>query len=198
MYLTEIDPKSGFLIIDKEHDGILAIKEFRDILDDKKLGLPCLTAIALTADYQSPVKYYNDKDRPRKAMEEATGNRDAFDWKIEVIQKALVKYDALQYDPTLEEGRIHYQRKVSKLKEFKESEEKFGKGIKDKNGKEILFRSPSQCAADLRKINEDIKEYEKQIQGKDTYSESPVRNGYALSRLEQKIEKKNSFYHLKR
>jgi hypothetical protein len=194
MYLTRINPKTGLLVIEDDEDGILAIKEFRDILDDVDLGLGCLTAIALTADYQSVVRYYSDVDRPKKAMEEVTGNRNEWVWAQEKIQLALKKYDALQYDPTLEEGKIHYQRKVNKLKEYKEAEQMYGKGHKDPNGKELTFTNPSIIAKQLRQINDDIKEYEKGIQGKEIFGDSPIKNGYKLSRLEQKIEKKNSFY----
>ena len=91
MYLTSLNPKTGLLEIEEGNDGILAIKEFRDLIQNKKLGLHCLTAIALTADYQSPILYYNDKDRPRKAQEEVTGDRDAYEWNTEIIQKALLE-----------------------------------------------------------------------------------------------------------
>lgn len=194
MYLTRIDKKTGLLLIDDNEDGVLAIKEFKAILDDKSLGLQCLTAIALTADYQSPIKFYSDEDRPKKSMEEVVGNRKAFEWNLDIIQKALKKYDDLQYDPTIEEGKIHYQRKVNKLRQYKESEEKYGKGLVDENDALLIIKSPAEVSKELRQVNADIAEYEKNIQGKDIYKESPVKNGYALSRLEQKIEKKNSFY----
>jgi hypothetical protein len=203
MYLTKINIKTGLLEIEEENDGILSIKAFREILIDEDLrfkkrsefpGIHCLTAIALTVDYLSPVRFYSDKDRPFKAQEEVTGKRKVWDWPQEKIQLALKKYSDLQYDPTLVEGQIHYQRKVSMLERFKESEEKYGKGLKNKKGEEIIYESPAKIAAMLRVINTDIKEYEKQIQGKEVYEKSPVKNGYKLSRIEQKLEKKSSFY----
>lgn len=194
MYLTEINEKTGLVDTEKNLDGVLAIKAFRDIINDKKLGIQCFTCIALTADYQSPIRYYSENDRPKKAMEEVTGKRTTYDWNTEKIQVALKTYDDLQYDPTVEEGRIHYQRKVNMMKKLRESEEKYGKGELDENGKEILYRSPAEVAADLRKINADLKEYEKMVAGKEIYGESPVKNGYKLSRLEQKALKRNSFY----
>jgi hypothetical protein len=196
MYLTKINPRTGLLYIDDIDDGILAIKEFREIIQDEELGLPCMTAIALTADYLSPKRFYSEADRPRAAMEEVTGDRDKFVWVQDKIQLALKKYDSLQYDPTIEEGKIHYQRKVNKLKEYKEAEEYYGKSRNKptKEGDEIVYEDPSRIAIALRKINDDIKHYENAIQGKDIYEKSPVKNGYTLSRLEQKIEKKSSFY----
>ncbi len=189
MYLTSLNPKTGLLEIEEGNDGILAIKEFRDVIQNKKLGLHCLTAIALTADYQSPILYYNDKDRPRKAQEEVTGDRDAYEWNTEIIQKALKKYDDLQYDPTLEEKRIYYNQKVMKLKAIQ--------GFDNKQGDEVKIGgvSMSQLKKDLRAINSDIEAFDKRVAGLNIFSESPVVNGYTLSRLEQKLEKRNSFYH---
>lgn len=188
MYLTRLNPETGHLLIEDGEDGILAIKEFRAILNNGDLGLACLTAVALTVDYQSPIKFYSDKDRPRKAMEEVTGNRDEWEWNTDIIQLAMKKYDSLQYDPTLEEGRIYYNQKVERLKLISEwdslpadSPSKVGRNMQD-------------LKKDLRIINTDIMDYEKRIENKDIYKESPIVNGYKLSRLEQKLEKKNSFY----
>lgn len=191
MYLTEIDPKTGLVILDDIESGVLAIKDFRDLINHPDFGIHCFTAVALTADYRSPIKYYNDIDRPRKAMEEVTGNRDAYVWKEEIIQKALVKYRELQYDPTIEEGEIHYQRKVNKLNEIKMCDLP---PEKDKDGNDIPRKSISTLTADLRSINSDIKAYEDNILGKDIYSEAPTKGKYTLTRLEQKLLKKVSFY----
>jgi hypothetical protein len=198
MYLTEIDTKTGLLNIEDVQDGILAIKAFRDVIEDKKLGLPCLTAIALVVDHKSPIKHYSEVDKPRKAMEEVTGDRDRYVWNQDKIQLALIKYEDLQYNPTLEEKEIHYQRRVTKIKELKESEKKYQK--KDADG-ELLFpdiKAPQSVSAELRRINEDVKNFELLTEGKDIYKGSPVVNNYTLSRLEQKLDKKNSFYNQSR
>ena len=194
MYLALINPNTGLLELGLNNDGLLAIKEFRVILNDESLGLECLTAIGLTADHQSPKRFYSLEDRSRASMEEVTGDRDKFDWKRKEIQDALLKWDELQYDPTLEEGKIHYLRKVNKMKEFSESERMYGKGHKDSNGEDLVFRNPSTIARELREINADIKHFEEKVQGKDLYEKSPTKNDYTLTRLEQLIEKKNSFY----
>ena len=194
MYLTELDKKTGLIVIDKQGDGVLAIKEFREIIYDEKLGIKCMTAIALAVDHQSILRFYSEDDRPKAAQEEVTGKRNAWEWKQDKIQLALKKYDWLQYDPTVEEGRVHYQRKVNKLREYKQAEKYYGKGHKDDNGVELTFTKPSILARELRDINTDIKNYEDSIQGKELYNASPVKDGYALTRLEQKLEKKNSFY----
>lgn len=189
MYLTKLDEKTGLVVIEDNDDGILAIKEFRDILNNEKHGIRCLTAIAITADYQSPYRYYSDTERHRKAQEEVTGDRNYWEWNVEEIQLALKKYDTLQYDPTLEEGRIHYDQKVRKLREIQEFDTLPPDDTKRKS------TSVFQLKKELKSINVDLDDYEKRISGKDIYNESPVKNGYKLSRLEQKLEKKNSFYH---
>lgn len=198
MYLTKLDKNTGLVLIENENDGVLSISEFREIINHPELGIKCFTSIALTVDYLSTLRFYDDKDRPKKAMEEVTGNRNAFVWKQEIIQLALKKYADLQYDPTIEEGQIHYQRKINKLNQYRESEEKYGKGLKDENGELLKITNPATIAKELKEINSDISDYEKQIQGKDIYDKSPVKNGYSLSRLEQKLEKKTSFYKEKR
>lgn len=194
MYLTELDKKTGLVVIDKQGDGVMAIKEFREVIYDETLGLKCFTAIALAEDYQSLLRFYSDDDRPKAAQEEVSGKRETWEWRQDKIQLALKKYAWLQYDPTIEEGQVHYQRKVNKLKEYKQSEKYYGKGHKDENGNDITFKNPSILAKELRDINTDIKNYEDSIQGKELYNASPVKDGYALTRLEQKLEKKNSFY----
>lgn len=191
MYLTEIDDKTGLVRLGDIESGVLAIKEFRDLINHKDYGIYCFTAVALTADHKSPIKFYNEIDRPRKAMEEVTGDRDKYIWKEEIIQRALIKYRELQYDPTLEEGQIHYQRKVNKLEEIKRSELP---PEKDEDGNEIKRKSISQLTSDLRAINNDIKEYEKTTAGRDLFERAPTKGDYNLTRLEQKLLKKVSFY----
>lgn len=182
MFLTQVDPKTGLLDISNERDGILCIKAFRDVINDKKLGLECMTAIALTIDYETPWRHYSILERPVKAMEEITGNRNAFSWPQEKIQVALKKYDELQFDPVLQEGVIHENRKRNKLREIEDSE------------RDLEKETPTSLFADLRAINKDVEFYKASIAGKDLYENAPSKNGYTLSRLEQLVEKKNSFY----
>ncbi len=194
MYLTRINSKTGLVDIEDIESGVLAIKEFKAVIDHPALGITCFTAIALTADYKSPIQFYSEKDRPRKAMEEVTGNRDEWIWPQELIQVALKKYDDLQYDPVIEEGKIHDERKMNALKAFKYAEEHYDKDHDDGQGGKISTLAPSVIASQLRKINDDIKHWKDNVQGKDIFENSPSKDGYKLSRLEQKLEKKNSFY----
>lgn len=251
MYLVELHPLTGLVKIDGEFDGIKAVKEFRDIINNTELGLACMTAIALTVDYLTPIGYYREEDRPYKAMEVATnGNRRAFPWAQESIQKALIKYQELQYNPTIEEKRTLDEMLLNKLKEINDEKE-FAKvfnpledatteNIEDLidefheikkflgerefeklNEKEIksLIRKANlyvikpknesrreakrerdeeritKLFKQLGTIKDLIANFNKKNESEDIYSDGPVRNGYKLTRLEEKALDKNSFYH---
>lgn len=251
MYLVEIDNHTGLVKVDGEFDGVRSIKEFRDILNDESLGLKCLTAIALVADFLTPIKYYTEEDRPFKAMEIATkGNRRAFDWAQDKIQKCLIRYNELQYNPTIEEKKALDEMLLSKLDEIKNVSKNFHTFIpleevtfrnidevllenkdalnilKDKAWSEFSVidqsvvikkinqrvivpfnergRENSSIRQEKKKIElfkqlgtikELIESFNKLNKDKDVFSDGPVRNGYKLSRLEEKALDKNSFYH---
>ena len=253
MYLVEIDSFTGLVKVQGEFDGVRSVSEFRDIINDDKLGVECFTAIALTADYLTPIKFYKESDRPYKAMEIATGgNRRAFDWNQELIQKCLIKYDELQYNPTIEEKRTLDFMLLEKLKEigaqkqlntltlveeatkdniedliieFREIKrlvgdvewgkvgEKERKSIirkaniyvvepENRNREEEHSRKNEERMMSLFKqlgtIKTLIENFHKNNEDNDIYKEGPVRNGYKLTRLEEKALDKNSFYHKNR
>jgi hypothetical protein len=250
MYLVELDPFTGLTRVDGEFDGIRAVKEFRDIINSEELGVACFTAIALTVDYLTPIMYYREHDRPYKAMELATnGNRRAFEWNQELIQKALIKYDELQYNATVEEKRALDFMLLEKLKEIKVQkeantfvpiEEATDDNIEDlimefrdikrllnevewdklnRKEKDSILRkaniyviTPENRSREeahrvrdeekmmslfkqLNTIKSLIDNFNRANEGNDIYAEGPVRNGYKLTRLEEKAEDKNSFYH---
>lgn len=253
MYLVELDTFTGLVKVDGEFDGVRAVKEFRDIINDPKLGVSCFTAIALTVDYLTPIGFYKESDRPYKAMELATGgSRRAFDWPQEKIQQCLIKYNELQYNPTIEEKRTLDFMLLEKLKEiqlqkeadtYQEIEEADDDNIEDLIGEyrdikkllgEMDFNSLSskEKTSFIRKANiyvitpenrsrkemwqtrnEErmmvlfkqlntiktlIENFNKANEDKDIYADGPVRNGYKLTRLEEKAMDKNSFYHKNR
>lgn len=181
MYLVELDPATGLVKINGEYDGVRAIKEFREVINSEELGVECFTAIALTIDYLTPIKYYREKDRPYKAMELATGGeRRKFVWEQELIQKALIKYDDLQYNAAIEEQRALDFMLFNKLNEIKNE--------KDEARTIALF-------SQLNTIKTLIENFHKNNDTKDLFADGPVRNGYKLTRLEEKALDKNSFYH---
>jgi hypothetical protein len=122
--------------------------------------------------------------KPIKWVGDTVG--DVGEWAVEEV-----------FDPVIEEGRIHYQRKVNKLDEYRLAEKHYGKPqpeVKEGEAPPKVYKNPVTIAKELRDINTDIKAFEAQVEGKDIYDGSPVKNGYTLSRLEQKLEKRNSFY----
>jgi len=252
MYLVELDPLTGFVKVDGEFDGVRSIRDFRNIINSEELGIECFTAIALTVDYLTPIRYYKDTDRPYKAMEIVTnGNRRAFVWEQELIQKCLITYNKLQYNPTIEEKRTLDSMLLEKLKEINKvkedtksyisiapatksniedlieeyqeikrlvpSEVSFEKLTKKElnslirkaNLYVIIPRNEKQLERKREKdeermtllfkqlgtIKDLISNFNKQNDSDDIFSDGPIRNGYKLTRLEEKVEDKNSFYY---
>lgn len=183
MYLLEIDKKTNLIVDDPTNDGWKCIKVFTDIIKDKKLGLEALSAVAIAVDYASPVRYYNEKDRPAKAMEIVTGNRKAFVWNQDLIQEACIVYRGLQYNPELEEKTILQNMVNNKLQEARESEDDAGRLNKMK---------------EYRTIKKQLDEFEEKNKDKDLFEGAPTRDGYKLSRLETKMLNRKSFYYGKR
>ncbi len=251
MYLVELDHFTGLVKVDGEFDGVRAIKEFREVINDETLGVECFTAIALTVDYLTPIDYYTEEDRPYKAMEIATkGNRRAFAWPQEKIQLCLKEYSRIQYNPTVEEKRTLDFMLLSKLKEIKDQKNRISEFVpldkvtldniqetiednidvkkllqdkvwsdfsakekksfivkanrriidpynekrrEEKNKKDeerilLLFKQ-------LETIKQLIENFNRNNEGIDIYEKGFVRNGYTLTRLEEKQLDKNSFYH---
>lgn len=110
MYLIEIDPETGLISEDVTNSGWMAIKDFSKLV--KKFGIKAMTVVALTADYQSPLRHYKDKDRPDRAVDEIYSNRKGLDLENELIVNALGKYRELQLDPDLETDRLNKEIKL--------------------------------------------------------------------------------------
>lgn len=253
MYLVEMDSFTGLVKVNGEFDGVRSIREFRDIINNEKLGVECFTAIALTVDYLTPIKFYKESDRPYKAMELSTGgNRRAFDWNQELIQKCLIKYDELQYNPTIEEKRtldfmlleklkvIGAQKELDTLVLIEEATEdniedlitEFGEikrlvgdvewGKVGKKERKSIIRKANiyiieptnrkreidhstkneermmSLFKQLETIKTLLENFNKNNEDIDIFKDGPVRNGYKLTRLEEKALDKNSFYHKNR
>lgn len=182
MYLTEINKVTGLVDIEKDNDGVLAIKEFNRLINDKNLGIKAFTVVALICDYLSPFRHYIESDRQIKALDNIYEDRKAIKMKSEPIQEAMAKYYSLQYNHVLEEKKLLEELKVKKINEIKNEEDESEKIKKLKQ---------------LSQINNELESFNKKNEGKDLYTESPVRNGYKLSRLEQKLEDPKSFYYVK-
>ena len=179
MYLVEIDKATGLVKYEGPYDGIMAIKAFRAVVNEKGLGIECFTAIAMVVDWLSTIRHYSLNDRPKKAMYHVTKKRNAFPWANKLIQDALEKYSELQYNPDLVEKESLDNLLRGKLIEIKENKSP-GKTTE-------LFKQ-------LNTIKELIKTWNKDNEDKNPFSEGPVVEGYLLSRLEEKMMDKHSFY----
>lgn len=181
MYLTEIDKATGLIKVDKRFDGVYAIKEFREILNDPKLGIEVMTCIALVADWLSEIRYFRLKDRPKKAMRIVRDKHWDLDWNIEPIQKALKKYEELQYNPDLVEKRMLDEMLQDLLVK-----------IKDAKKQEMRLEYFKQ----LDTVKGLIQTWNKNHVDDDPMAQGPVDNGYSLSRLEEKAMDRKSFYNV--
>lgn len=180
MYLIEIDPITGLIKDDNVLDGWKAIPSFKALVEKEGYGIKALTCVALVMDYTSIIKNYSEKERPIKAMEIIFDNRKALNWNCDEIQLACINYKELQYNPTLEEKSLLEELRISKLTEIK--------NVKGSFEKTTLLK-------ELSNINDLIKSFETKNGSLNAFNESPVRNGYVLSRLEIKILDQKSFYY---
>lgn len=180
MYLLQLNPFTGLVKEDDELDGWMAIESFRDLVNTNGYGLQALTCVALVMDYASIIKNYSEKERPLKAMEIVFNKRKALNWNCDEIQLACINYKELQYNPSLEEKTLLDELRITKLNEIKNAENTFKK---------------TTLLGELSKINALHDSFDAKNGAKDTFSESPVRNGYKLTRLEVKILDKKSFYY---
>ena len=180
MYLVELDPKDGLILVDGQYDGVMSIKEFREIINNPELGRECMTAIALTLDWQSPLRYYTEKDRPGRSMKEVKQDIKAFVWDREEIQAALIKYSDLQYNASLVEKHQYDQMEMEIMAEIRAEKDRSKQleGFKQLDTIKGLKGNWIKQNADLN-----------------PFAEGPIVNGYQLSRLEEKSNDRNSFYH---
>lgn len=180
MYLCKLNIVTGLIDLELDQDGFYAIPEFRNLLK-KKNGLQQLTVVALVVDYLSPIRNYHEKEKPLKAQDIVFQNRKSMQWNSDEVQEAAIAYMALQHDLDLEEKKM-----LDSLR--------FDKQIDVKNAEDTT--SKLRALDELERIKTKINNFNKQNEHKDLFSTSPVRNGYTLSRLEQKLENKKSFYYV--
>ncbi len=181
MYLTILNQKTGLVNLDDVNDGVLSIKCFRDLIEDKSLGLECFTCVAMTVDYKSPIRYFAFKERHNRAMREVTGDGKKYRWgHNQKIVEACIMYAELQYDPKIDELDQLNELWLSKLKSAKDED--------DSEKKLSLIKKSSE----VKKLIENILKGESRDSLLDN---APTKNGYKLSRLEIKVQQRKSFYH---
>lgn len=182
MYLIQLD-SDGLVMNDALHDNWKAIKEFREVY--AKYKIEGMTVVALTCDYESAYKYYtNEKDRFLRSVEEVYGNRSKL--KIsQLLQSAIDKYNALQYNSDFE-----------RIRQFNEYKDRLIQRI----GENMKIETP-EAETEVTRLNKTLKSQEDSfkdfMKGLDRNEllnkTAATSNGYELSRIEiDLLTKKNS------
>ena len=183
MYLTRINPKTGLVDIGGTQDGVMAIKEFRELINAKEFGLEAFTCVALTMDHLTPHRNYAYIERHKKAMRNVTGDASKYPWKNDLIQAALQKYEFLQYNQELEE-----------LKEYD--------GMQHRKFEEVRTEADDvkklHLMMELQKIKRARKAFSDGVDQAALLDDAPSKGDYNLSRLEQKLSNKKSFYYVRK
>lgn len=179
MYLVEIDINTGLVSESPDESGWKAIKEFREVF--KKYGLEGFTMVALSRDYQSPFRFYNNKERPFRAMEEVYGNREKFDVTKDIFSNAFKKYEDLQFNSELEQERLNDEinhRLLEQMREANNSED------------DIAIERTRKAMQSHQKY---IETFKSSFNRQEAVKKSVTSNGYELSRIENDIKsRKNS------
>lgn len=183
MYLTRIDPKTNLIDISDTQDGILSIDAFAKIINDKNFGIACMTCIALSVDYGSPMRKYPRLERPMAAMRFVTGDTKSFPWANDKVMEACDVYERLQFNEDLEEISIIRQMRLEKLAELKDTSD-------------TLQRT--HILNEIKKIKEMQKRYTDEDEARFIDESDAKKNQYKLSRLENKLKNKNTFYHVRK
>lgn len=179
MYLLELNDE-GLIDDTPTNTGWKAISVFRKVF--KKYGIKGLTCIALSADYQSMFRHYNDEDRPRRASDEIYGDRNHLDFqKDEILKEAIQKYKDLQFNADLEQEKINNEIKLRYLRNLSES---------NTNGDDVNIAKYNKL---LQNHENSIEKFNKRFDRKESLKIAVTNSGYELSRIENDIlSRKNS------
>lgn len=179
MYLIQIDPNTGLIMDDPANTGWMAIKELLAVF--KKYGKEGVTFIALSKDYESPFRYYNNKERPLRAMDEIYGSRDKFDITKPLFTEAFTKYDELQFNSELESERLNNEITQRLLEKTREANEQGDDTNLDK------YR------LQMQKHQAYVEKFKASFNREEAVKKAVTSNGYELSRIEADIKsRKNS------
>ena len=110
MYLIQVN-KTGNAI---EDDGVLAVKEFAEVLQLRGYGNKALLWVALVCDYDSPYKHFVEKERIRVVSKDLYGTYEWKGIKLQKIADAISKYKELQFDP-LDAQLVAFNEKIDEF-----------------------------------------------------------------------------------
>ena len=108
MYLLKLD-KRGDVI--QEDDGMFAIPEFQELIEQKGYGMKAMLWVALVCDYDSPYRHFVERERIKSVSKTVF---DTYNWggiKNKKIANAISKYKELQFDP-LDAQLIAFNEKI--------------------------------------------------------------------------------------
>jgi len=108
VYLLKLD-KRGDVI--QEDDGMFAIPEFRELIEQKGYGMKAMLWVALVCDYDSPYRHFVERERIKSVSKTVF---DTYNWsgiKNKKIADAISKYKELQFDP-LDAQLIAFNEKI--------------------------------------------------------------------------------------
>ena len=106
MYLLQLNKKGDIV---EEDDGLYAINEFKDLVDD--LGIKAMLWVALVWDYDRPYRHFVERERVKSVSKKVF---DKYEWsgvRNEKILKAVQKYKELQFDP-LDAQLVAFNEKI--------------------------------------------------------------------------------------
>lgn len=182
MYLLQLD--SDGLVKDTElFDSWKAIKELRDVYE--KYKIQGVTVVALTADYETPLRYYtSERDRFVRAQEETYGNRDKLK-RNEIIDAAIEKYKALQFNSDLERERQDKEYNDRLIER---------RALAMRNETETGEKEVARLNTLLKSHQAAMRDFQQTYNRQEILSNTAITsNGYELSRIENDIlSKKNS------
>lgn len=179
MYLIEIDIETGLISEEPSNSGWKAISAFRNLYEKK--GIKAITVVALSCDYLSMIHYYNEKERPVRAVEEVYGKRNALKMDNPLVVAAVDKYIELQFNPDLEQERINQEIKMRLLT-------KISAANREEDDVEI-----EKLRKALNNHEGTIEKFNNRYNKKEAIKSSATNNGYSLSRIENDIKaRKNS------
>ena len=175
MYLLNLND-DGLVHDVNDGDSWKVISEFRNVY--KKHGLKGMTVVAVTADYDSVYGYYNENDRFARTVKEIYGDSDAIK-KDQLMVKAIIKYNELQFNANLEHDRINQEYKINILNKIRAAS----------------YDTSAESTAEFERLNEVLRKFEEST--KKFYSNfnkheeigknSITSSGYEISRIEQDL-----------
>mgnify|MGYP003145391645 FL=1 len=113
-YLFDVDKEGNVLLQDKT---VALVPEILAVYRHKDYGSRAIKWIVLMCDYNSPYRNLPEKEKREAVTMDMYGKRSFYKLDKEVIEKAMDKYNELQYDPLYEQYRV-FNNKLIEFNEY--------------------------------------------------------------------------------